>query len=390
MEDRVQGKLSELRKRQAELRKRQSEIAFELKQVETIEAKRQRCSNDVEEAICLLKSEFMDLKEVLEHSPDIGLKREFWEAFLCSKNEIPRCKGFPDLLSKYANLLLEDRDLVLKLCAYNAPVYFNLSQDLKQDEGILEVLLTSSPSNVLEIDDNVQQMYPALVASAVERLDLSTPESRIYALQFINASLWAHRNVALAWASAGGPFLSGFPEEFNDDEELLVAFLRNDGGQLKPTPRLLADKQFMLKAVKARPACYLTKVSKELVGDWDLLLTAMADPRIAFLNGYCLTKGGWISYHEGSAFDFWVDASKAVRGKLHAHDIFVKLMLGGMMATPGGSTPLTLLNQGKETSLAFTKPIAEYLGVPMGEELCMLRKARKNLALVGVHWENSC
>jgi hypothetical protein len=65
-------------------------------------------------------------------------------------------------------------------------------------------------------------------------------------------------------------------------------------------------------------------------------------------------------------------------------------MLGGMMASKGESSPLTLLNQGKETSLAFTKPIAEYLGVPMEEELQMLRKARKNLALLGVRWGSSC
>jgi hypothetical protein len=385
MADAVESKL-------AELRKRQTEIAFEIKQVETMEAKRQRCRNDVEEAICLLKSGFMDLERVLNHFPDIGLKREFWEAFLRSKQEIPLFKDFQKLVSKFAKPLLEDRDLVLKLCAYNANVYFHLSSALRQDEGILEVALTKIPRNVLFINADVQGMYPGLVALAIERLPLSIPCHRELVQGCIRESLWAHRNVALAWASAGGHFLDDyFPEEFNDDEELLVAFLQNECGfQVKPTPRLLGDKQFMLRAVKAHPA-FLGKVAKELAGDWDLLMAAMANPRITFISWNQLAKGGWVGHIEGSVFDFWIGASKTVRDKLRSHDIFVKLMLGSMMASTGGSTtPLTLLNQGKETSLAFTKPIAEYLGVPMGEELRMLREACKNLALMGIDWENSC
>jgi Domain of unknown function (DUF4116) len=391
MADRVQGEI-------ATVLKRQNEIAFKLKQLQTIEAKRQGCSNDVEEAICLLTNEFMDLREVLEHFDGIGQKREFWEAFLRSKRDIPLFKDFFKLISKYAQPLLDDRDLVLKLCAYNDGVYYYLSRDWKQDEGIVEAVLMSNPLMLKHLSEDVQQMYAALVASAIERLPLSIPCFRRFAQSHIYESLWANRSVALAWVSAGGNFLDSFPEEFKDDEELVVAFLQHDDdiqlnpreSQLKPTPRLLADKQFMLKAVKARPA-YLAEVSKELAGDWDLLLAAMTNPRIAFLNGQKLNQGRWIHGDTGKdAYEFWIDTSKTVRDKLHAHDIFVKLMLGGMMASTGESSPLTLLNQGKETSLALTKPIAEYLGVPMGEELRMLREARKNLALFGMHWESSC
>jgi hypothetical protein len=365
----------------AELRKRQIEIPFELKQQETIAAKRQSCSGDVAEAICQLKSEFMDLVEVLDHFSDIGRKRDFWEAFLCSEHEIPLFSGFPELVNKYAKPLLEDRDLVLKLCVYSERVYFHLSGDFKQDEGIVEVVLTKCPQNVLGIGEDVQQMYPALVASALERLDLSSPDCQDVAYPNVHYSLWWNRNVALAWASAGGHFLDNFPDEFNDDEEILVAFLQNgDDDELKPTPRLLADKQFMLKAVKASQY-YLAKVPKELAGDWDLLLAAMGNSINGFLDWNQLYKGGWVQDPAGDVKGFWIDKAKTVREKLQTHDIFVKLVLGGIMASAGGSiTPLTLLNQGKETTLAFTKPIAEYLGVPMGEELHLLRKARKKLA----------
>jgi hypothetical protein len=370
----------------AELRKRRNEITFEMEQLETLAAKRQRCSNDVEEAICLLKSDFMDLRQVLEHFPGIGPKREFWEAFLRSKSEIRLSEDFGYLVGKYARPLLEDRDLVLKLCAYDTFVYCYLSSALRQDEGIVEAVLTRRPLLIRFIDEDVQQMHPDLVASALERLLLSIPGFRNdLEHDFIHESIWAHRNVALAWASAGGLFLVCFPEEFTDDEELLLAFLQNGSNvKLNPTPRLLAEKQFMLKAAKASPT-FLAKVSNELTGDWDLLLAAMANPRILLLRACDLSEGGWVSATEKSSYRFWADASKTVRDKLRSHDIFVKLMLGGMMAaTSGSTTPLTLFNQGKETSLAFTKPIAEYLGVPTGEELRLLREARKNLALMGI------
>jgi Domain of unknown function (DUF4116) len=349
-----------------------------------------KSNNDVEDAICYLKSESMDLRQVLDHYSNIGRKREFWEAFLFSKHEIRLFDNFHQLVVDYATTLLEDRDLVLKLCAYNVLVYFHLSDQLKRDEGVLEAVLAASPQKMLLVAKDIQRMYPALVASALKQLPLSIPGCRDYAQRCVDESLWAHRNIALAWALAGGHFLDSFPEEFNDDEELLVAFLHHQGEVLlNPTPRLLGDKQFMLKAIKAHLA-YLQRASDELIVDRDVLLAAMTNPRIAFLTIPQQYDGVQIHLLECETHSFWIDNSKIVRDKLKSHEIFVKLMLGGMMASTGGSTPLTLLNQGKETSLAFTKPIADYLGVPTGEELRMLREARKNLALMGIHWDNSC
>lgn len=342
----------------------------------------------------MLQSEVMDLRQVLDHFIGISIKNEFWEAFLRSKNEIPRFKHFPEIVHKYAEpSLLEDFDMVLKLCAYDADIYSRLSRRLRQIKEIVETVLTSKPLSLLNVvEKEVQNMYPLLVASALKRLSLLTSENHHYALTHIDASLWRNRDVVIAWGLAGGRFLANrFPNEFSDDEDLLLAFLKHHRDSYNNffSSRLCSDKQFMLQAVKDHPT-NLEWATAPLIGDWDLLLTAMADPWIATLPFAEQMIRGWMRQDQVDALDFYVDSSKLIREKLQSHDVFVKLMLGSIMASKGGSTPLSLLNQGAETSLAFTKPIAEYLGVPMGEELRMLRQARKNLALIGIHWESTC
>jgi hypothetical protein len=118
------------------------------------------------------------------------------------------------LIVDYAVPLLEEQDLVLMLCAYDDNVYFDLPDHWKQNEDALKVVLTSSPLIATHLSQDVQQMYPALVASAVKRLPLSIPDFRTHAECYIHESIWVNHELALAWALAGGNFKDSFPEEF--------------------------------------------------------------------------------------------------------------------------------------------------------------------------------
>lgn len=92
----------------AELRWQQSKIVNDLKELEIIAAKRQRRNyNEVEEAIFLLKSKFIGLRQVLDHFDKLGKNPEFWKAFLESKNEIPRFKDFHNTVYAYARQIQE-------------------------------------------------------------------------------------------------------------------------------------------------------------------------------------------------------------------------------------------------------------------------------------------
>ena len=145
-------------------------------------------------------------------------------------------------------------------------------------------------------------------------------------------------------------------------------------------------------------------MAESLVGDVDLMVAALSDVRsIAtfWRDDDCLDA--WIAqlFQDSDNSEghhqccFWV--GKHVRARLHTHDIFVKLVLGSTArqtkdeaddackhTLASSSSPLALLSNQD----AYMKPIAQYLGIPMGEELRRLRGARRTLALNGVNWKD--
>ena len=77
-----------------------------------------------------------------------------------------------------------------------------------------------------------------------------------------------------------------------------------------------------------------------------------------------------------------------VKGKMDLHKTFVNDFLRGIaIVTPHVPPPrrshLPMLDRGVETSQAFKQLIAEYLGVPVGKKLTLLRTAWDNLESLG-------
>jgi hypothetical protein len=84
--------------------------------------------------------------------------------------------------------------------------------------------------------------------------------------------LSSNRNVVLAWARAGGFANPDFMEEWVDDEEVLLEFLKQDSCEpFELSPRLANDKAFMLKAIKSNFKFYL-HASADLSLDFDFAL----------------------------------------------------------------------------------------------------------------------
>ena len=67
-----------------------------------------------------------------------------------------------------------------------------------------------------------------------------------------------------------------------------------------------------------------------------------------------------------------------IHEKLKVHRAFVETVLCGMFRADDTGGAIFLLNQGTETSLSFKMRIAEYLDVPTGRELLLLRQASRN------------
>lgn len=84
----------------------------------------------------------------------------------------------------------------------------------------------------------------------------------------------------------------------------------------------------------------------------------------------------------------FVQVAESIRQQLGMHDEFVKLVLGSIHFSKSKPSNLDALDHGgEETVQARMKLIAEYIGVPIGEELGKLRRARMNLASgEGIRW----
>lgn len=64
------------------------------------------------------------------------------------------------------------------------------------------------------------------------------------------------------------------------------------------------------------------------------------------------------------------------------YETFVtSILIGISLPADPAHCPLSILNQGVETSIAYKRRIAEYVGIPMGESLLTYQRALKNFRL---------
>ena len=77
-----------VQKELAGLKRQATEINARIAKLEEVEAKRQQCQNDpIQEALCLLQSEYFPLDKLLQQDyPDLIHNRDFWWAFLETKD----------------------------------------------------------------------------------------------------------------------------------------------------------------------------------------------------------------------------------------------------------------------------------------------------------------
>ena len=86
--------------------------------------------------------------------------------------------------------------------------------------------------------------------------------------------------------------------------------------------------------------------------------------------------------------EFMTGFATKVSETLASHEIFVTVAMCGMAAAKSSAregcsstdSSFRTLDQGRETSMAYRILLAEFMGVPVGRELCRLRRASVNLA----------
>jgi len=299
--------------------------------------------------------------------------------------------------------ILKNKDLVVELVLYHGRVYQSIpdKHELKKDRDVVAALLSRSPFRLTRIPPLVQQQHADLVGKALAQFPLTWEPLCNHCWTRLDAGLWTNRSVVLGWFLAGGYLHDLIPQELQresrEDEELFLAIPRQAIVFLEPhiSVALRKKKSFIIKAVEPFP-WLLGKVADELVGDLDVMVAALAGE-----NGQCLYYAQdftrrWFSNMPKNdriprSTQLWFDVAKHVWKKLQAHDAFVKLILcttqSPGLATNDHQSPLHILNQGKPTALiGYLKPIAQFVGLPIGSELGRLRRARKALAQMGYWW----
>ena len=281
-----------------------------------------------------------------------------WTAFLHLEGQSP---------------LFEDPKLCASLVRRDRKFYNYLPPDLRRDRSVVEAVLSLSCrvrrlSGLLPHD--IQVLYPDLVADYIRNVDYL--EARDVARE-----LWTHREVALALIARDTELCPWFLDAFRNDQEILLAVADAEDEPIMflafCAPSLLEDKAFMLQAV-ARNA-YLVKHAQPTMYDFDLMMSV-------FLSGESRDRPKQVVADDEIPARRVAAFSRQVSERVSAFLAFATF-LEGTVQSASPSCPLTILNQGTETSRAYKRLIAEYCGVPLGQELCNLKRVLVDLTRWG-------
>jgi hypothetical protein len=269
----------------------------------------------------------------------------------------------------WASQMWDDKEILLQACRHDGDVLELVQMSLITDRDVIETALKRTPDALCFVPSFVQQLYPGLVAQVIR----DTPQDELWDLyDMVDDDLWQNREVALAWVGQGGDYLhDDFPSEMEMDQELfLLIAAHNPEDFWCASDDLLCQKEFMLKAVEI-DGNLLRDASEDIVRDFDLALLAFAGT--SDLVGQYMTG-------RVKDFQFLVEFAKKVRARVEVHEGFV---MGVLCGTTKGALPMSILSQGRETTYAYTKLIADFLGIPKDKELRLLRQASTSLATWG-------
>jgi hypothetical protein len=170
--------------------------------------------------------------------------------------------------------------------------------------------------------------------------------------------------------------------------------------------KLRTDKDFLARVLAVNPTLLKELPTPELAHDFDLAVIALGGPT-STADATPSTSStavqrqrrdliGLYDMNDPDDFGFLTKLAVHVHEQVASHERFVSLILGGMTATAAGEkhnvsmdgfqlapSLFAMLNQGDETSMVYKKLLAEFTGVPMGNEIHVLRRASANLVRWG-------
>jgi len=331
------------------------------------------------------------LDDIFEKFPILANERNTWLAILSVDQHKYALHELWDTIADYApQVILSDRELMMRACMLDSSILYSYVNDsLSRNGDFLREILTMDPEALWHIPVESQAMFPELLVEFLPNALHTIAEDRTVSYQSSLArqmipELWQNRAFVRAWFQGGGPFLDSGPmESLKGDREVFLwvaaNFPKDDPSGLVrsfeyASPALRSDKGFMLQAIEHNPNIYHA-CPDQLLADFDVFLTAF---------------GGTAGKYPAITEESWMRLRGVIRQcglrveeELVKQETFVKTLLCGISLHHPNTTPTTalaLLNQGEATALSYKRLIAEYLDVPTGKRLQMLRQASRNLA----------
>ena len=266
-----------------------------------------------------------------------------------------------------AQQFLDDKPLMLAAVKRDCRLFKYARARLREDpEVILASIQQESAIDTLrEISPEVRRRYPEI---SVKAISVTCVRRLRYLEAHIPEPLWQNRDVVLAWIRKGGNVLEAFERLLSTDQEMALEVAQHNWLNFKKVGLAFrGDKDFMSKAVQ-KDGRVLRFANRSIQTDYQVVVRAVANHHRA-LTGVMVSEVN---------FKTWV------KDALDLHMNFQRDFLRGIAINkphvpPAHRSQLSMLDRGVETSEAFKKLIAEFLGVPVKEDLRMMRQAWTNM-----------
>eukprot|EP00980_Cylindrotheca_fusiformis_P022842 scaffold9832_cov73-Cylindrotheca_fusiformis.AAC.2 len=265
----------------------------------------------------------------------------------------------------------------------------------RMPEIILVSITPASAWNTLKVVPwSIQRRHPEIPTRAVQ---VSLYRNLRYLPSHIPDDLWRrNRDLGVAWIRRGGRILDSIEQRLQLGDRLLALEVAkyNWSEFYRVGEDLLQDRDFIVQALEQNGRI-LRFAHESITRDVNVQIAAVAYHPVQATSGG--SAGSMASTttttHSGSLASTFrgicnlSELQEHVQMKLDLHSSFVLDFLRGIAISPHPNvapnlrSQLIMLDRGVETSQAFKELIANYLGVPTGRHLKLLRMAFGTLLL---------
>lgn len=274
---------------------------------------------------------------------------------------------------------LSDKEIMCQAIQRDSNMYSYCHRSLLNDKDILIAAMTAVTA--CDILRNVSA--PLLVHCpeiAIKAIEVSNRIGLRSICHIVPDELWQNnRDVAIAWIRRGCRLIPQLDRLILSDRELALEVATHCWHEFgKVGVEFRSDVQFMTEAVD-RCGCVLRFASPDIRNSMPLMVRAVAN------HAYALTLTSRNTISTQTLHSSEKDRLLLyINEKLALHEVFVVQFLRGIAITsphvhPFNRSHLPMLDRGVETGQAFKKLIADFLGVPVGDDLKLIRNASVHL-----------